>query len=65
MKKNNLGNLTTIRKDIQKTQLFLIISITIFLSIGGAFINLNFNNKTLNHNLQNTAELITRLYSFA
>ena len=61
MKKNNLGNLTTIRKDIQKTQLFLIISITIFLSIGGAFINLNFNNKTLNHNLQNTAELITRL----
>lgn len=64
MKKNNLGNLTTIRKDIQKTQLFLIISITIFLSIGGAFINLNFNNKTLNHNLQNTAELITRLYSF-
>lgn len=64
MKKKNLGNLTTIRKDIQRTQLFLIISITILLSIGGAFINLNFNNKTLNQNLQNTAELITRLYSF-
>lgn len=64
MKKNNLGNLNSIRKEIQRTQLLLIIAITIFLSIGGVFINLNFNNKTLNQNLQNTAELITRLYSF-
>ena len=65
MKKKNLGNLNTIRKAIQRTQLILIISITIFLSIGGFFINLNINNKTLNQNLQNTAELITRLYSFS
>ena len=65
MKKKNLGNLNSIRKAIQRTQLILIISITIFLSIGGFFINLNINNKTLNQNLQNTAELITRLYSFS
>lgn len=65
MKKKNLGNLNSIRKAIQWTQLILIISITIFLSIGGFFINLNINNKTLNQNLQNTAELITRLYSFS
>ena len=65
MKKKNLGNLNSIRKAIQQTQLILIISITIFLSIGGFFINLNINNKTLNQNLQNTAELITRLYSFS
>lgn len=65
MKKKNLGNLNSIRKTIQRTQLILIISITIFLSIGGFFINLNINNKTLNQNLQNTAELITRLYSFS
>lgn len=65
MKKKNLVNLNSIRKAIQRTQLILIISITIFLSIGGFFINLNINNKTLNQNLQNTAELITRLYSFS
>ncbi len=65
MKKKNLGNLNSIRKAIQRTQLILIISITIFLSIGGFFINLNINKKTLNQNLQNTAELITRLYSFS
>lgn len=65
MKKKNLGNLNSIRKAIQRTQLILIIFITIFLSIGGFFINLNINNKTLNQNLQNTAELITRLYSFS
>ena len=64
MKKNNLSNLNSIRKEIQRKQLVLIICITILLSAGGAFINLNINNKTLNQNLQNTAELITRLYSF-
>lgn len=64
MKKKNPDNLTSIRKAIQKTQLILIISITILLSLGGAFINLNYNKKNLNQNLQNTAELITRLYSF-
>lgn len=64
MEKKNLGNLNSIRKEIQHIQLILIISVTILLSVGGVFINLNFNKKTLNQNLQNTAELITRLYSF-
>lgn len=64
MKKKNLGNLNSIRKEIQRSQLILIFSITIFLSIGGVFINLKFNKDTLNQNLQNTAELITRLYSY-
>ena len=64
MKKRKLGNLNSIREEIQRTQLVLIISITILLSIGFVIINLNFNSKTSNQNLQNTAELITRLYSF-
>ena len=63
-KNNDAGNLNNIRKQIQGTQLFLIISVTILLSLGGAFININSNNKLFNQNLQNTAELITRLYSF-
>lgn len=63
-KNNDAGNLNNIRKQIQGTQLFLIISVTILLSLGGALININSNNKLFNQNLQNTAELITRLYSF-
>ena len=63
-KNNDVGNLNNIRKQIQGTQLFLIISVTILLSLGGALININSNNKLFNQNLQNTAELITRLYSF-
>lgn len=63
-KNDDAGNLNNIRKQIQGTQLFLIISVTILLSLGGAFININSNNKLFNQNLQNTAELITRLYSF-
>lgn len=62
--KEDLGNLNSIRKEIQRTQLFLIISVAFFLSIGGVLININSNNKIFNQNLQNTAELITRLYNF-
>ncbi|MCQ2575817.1 MAG: ATP-binding protein [Treponema sp.] len=64
MKRKELGNLNLIRKEIQITQLILIISISIFLSLGGVFINIKSNNKIFNQNLQNTAELITRLYNF-
>ncbi|MCQ2588624.1 MAG: ATP-binding protein [Treponema sp.] len=64
MGKKKLGNLNFIRKEIQRTQLILIISITILLCLGGLFINLSQNNKMFTQNLQNTAELITRLYSF-
>ena len=64
MQKKDTGNLNSIRKEIQRTQLALIISITILLSLGGFSINIKFNKETLNQNLQNTAELITRMYSF-
>lgn len=64
MQKKDTGNLNSIRKEIQRTQLALIISITILLSLGGFSINIKFNKETLNQNLQNTAELITRIYSF-
>ena len=64
MEKENKGNLTLLRKEITSTQVALIILVTIFLSIGGMLININSNNKSFNENLQNTSELITRLYSF-
>lgn len=57
-------NLNSIRKEIQIGQLILIFLITIFLSLGGLFINIKSNDKAFNENLQNTSELITRLYSF-
>ncbi len=65
MKKNKSGNLKSIQKEIQFVQFILIISITILLSVGETFIYLKFHDKALNQELQNTAELITRLYSFA
>ena len=61
---NNKGNLNHLRKEITRTQIILIISITIFLSAGGLFINLKSINNAFNQTLQNTSELITRLYSF-
>lgn len=64
-KQNNKGNLTFLRKEITRVQLSLIIFITLLLSAGGLLININSNNKAFNQNLQNTSELITRLYSFA
>lgn len=64
MKKNNSGKLNAIRQEIQFTQLLLIISVTILLSIGGFFININSNEKNMNQNLQNTSELINRIYAF-
>ena len=60
----NKGNLNLLRKEITSTQVALIILITIFLSAGGMIININSNNKSFNQNLQNTSELITRLYGF-
>ena len=54
----------SIRKEIKRTQLILIISITVLLTIGGAIININSNDKSFNQILQETSELITRLYHF-
>lgn len=62
--KTNRGKLHFLRKEIQKTQLILIIAVTVFLTVGGAFINIKSNDKLFNQNLQDTSELITRLYDF-
>lgn len=64
MKKQKKETLISLRKEIQHTHLILIIVITIFLSVGGAFINVNANDKAFNQNLQDTADLIMRLYSY-
>lgn len=61
MKTKSADNL---RKEIQHTHLLLIIIITILFSLGGAAINVNAHDKAFDLNLQNTAELISRLYSF-
>lgn len=61
-RKNN--GLNVIRKEIQRIHLILIIVITILLSVGGAFTNVNASDNAFDQNLQDTAELITRLYSF-
>lgn len=58
------GNLGKLRKEITRTQLTLIILITILLSSGGMFININSIDNAFNRTLQNTSELITRLYHF-
>lgn len=60
--KQKKNSLNSIRKEIQRTQLTLIVSITVLLAIGGSLINIHANEKALDQNLQNTAELVSRLY---
>ncbi|MCR4733868.1 MAG: Spo0B domain-containing protein [Treponema sp.] len=58
------SSLNIIRHEIQRVHLILIIVITILLSLGGAFVNVNANDNAFDQNLQDTAELITRIYGF-
>ncbi len=58
------SSLNIIRHEIQRVHLILIIVITILLSVGGAFVNVNANDNAFDQNLQDTAELITRIYGF-
>ncbi|MBQ9539437.1 MAG: Spo0B domain-containing protein [Treponema sp.] len=58
------GSLNSIRREIQRTHLILIVVITILLSVGGAMININANAQALDQSLLNTADLISRIYSF-
>ncbi len=62
--KKNISNLNAIRKEIKKTQLILILLITVFLSAGGMIISIRANEQEFSENLLNTSELITRLYGF-
>ena len=58
------GSLNSIRREMQKTHLILIVVITILLSVGGAYINVNANAQAVDQSLLNTADLISRLYGF-
>ena len=64
MDKKRKNSLTDIRHEIQRIQLILIIVTTIFMSIGGAVVNVNASDKAFDQNLQETAGLITRIYGF-
>ena len=59
--KHNSG-LNDIRHEIQRVHLVLIIVTTILLSLGGAFVNINASDNAFDQNLQDTAELLTRIY---
>ena len=64
MNKKRRNNLTDIRHEIQRIQLILIIVTTILMSVGGAIVNVNASDKAFDQNLEETAELITRIYGF-
>ena len=64
MSKKRKNSLTDIRHEIQRVQLILIILTTILMSVGGAIINVNSSDKAFDQNLEETAELITRIYGF-
>ena len=64
MDRKRKNSLTDIRHEIQRIQLVLIILTTIFMSIGGAIVNVNASDKAFDQNLQETAALITRIYGF-
>lgn len=57
-------SLNDIRHEIQRVQLILIIVTTILMSIGGAVVNVNSSDKAFDQSLEDTAELISRLYKF-
>ena len=57
-------SLNALRKEIQRNQLALIFAITILLTAGGIVINVSSNDKAFNQSLQDTSELVTRLYRF-
>lgn len=64
MHKEKVYKLNDLRKEIQWTQILLIVFVTLLLSMGGLLINVSANNKAFNQNLQNTAELITKVFQY-
>ena len=57
-------NLNKIRREMQWSHLALIILVTVLLSAGGAFFNIQANEKTFDQTLQDTARLISSQYEF-
>lgn len=64
MSRKRKNSLTDIRHEIQRIQLILIILTTILMSVGGAVINVTASDNAFDQNLQDTADLITRIYGF-
>lgn len=62
--KTSKGRLAAVQKQIRLRQLLLIIFVSLILCAGGILINMRSNDAAFNQELQNTSELITRLYSF-
>lgn len=62
--RNSKGNLNSLRKQIQRTQIILIVLITILISAGALLFSINANSKSLSANLQSTSELINDIYGF-
>ena len=60
----NRNTLNSIREEIKRNQLGLIIGITFLLTLGGMIINISSNDKAINQSLNDTSELVTRLYKF-
>lgn len=68
MKKNlspKKKSLNSVRKEIQRIHLIFIMLITVLLSVGGSYININAETNSFDENLLNTSKMISRLYSFS
>lgn len=59
------GSLNSIRREIQKTHLILIVIITILISTGATVININANARSIEQNLAETSILISKIYGFS
>ena len=57
-------NLNKIRREMQWSHLALIILVTVLLTAGGAWLNIQANEKTFDQTLQDTARLISSQYEF-
>lgn len=64
MKTKKKESLNSVRKSIQTVNLILIFVATVLFCVGGAFININSNEKSFDKSLIETSELINRIYYF-
>ena len=64
MKTKKKESLNSVRKSIQTVNLILIFVAAVLFCVGGAFININSNEKSFDKSLIETSELINRIYYF-